>query len=327
MKKRIVSFVAACLTAFSLMGTPVSAATASAPAAGIVATATSGLNVRSSASLSSSILTSLPKGTAVELISRSGSWWRVRYGSNSYGYCSAAYIDEVEGSFSASVATVSGRLNVRKGPSTSYSILTSLEKGTAVTVLSQSNRWSKILFGGKTGYVSSSYLSSSGNSSSGNTSSNGAVSLNIPDYKQTDSRWSSVQIGSYGETIGQIGCTTTALAMTESYRLKQTIYPDEMSRRLTYTPGGALYWPTTYKQSTASGDLNFILSLLRQGTPVIYGAKTASGGQHWVVVTGYNGKGLSAENFTINDPGSRSRTTLQQFLNAYPRFYKLAWAG
>ena len=89
----------------------------------------------------------------------------------------------------------------------------------------------------KTGYVSSSYLSSSGNSSSGNTSSNGAVSLNIPDYKQTDSPLVPLsRLASYGETIGQIGCTTTALAMTESYRLKQTLYPDEMSRRLTYTP-------------------------------------------------------------------------------------------
>ena len=325
MKKRLTAFAAACFAALCLAGTPVQAAD-SAAAAGVVATVSSGLNVRSAASASASVLTSLAKGTTVELISKSGSWWKIRYGSGSYGYCSAAYINEVEGSFSATVATLWGRLNVRSSPSSSASIQTTLAKGTSVTVLSQSNGWSRILYNGKTGYVSSAYLSASGNSSSGEESASGAVSLAIPSYKQTDSRWSSVKIGSYGQTIGQIGCTTTALAMTESYRLGQTVYPDAMSRRLTYTAGGALYWPSNYQQSTSGGDLSLILSLLRQGTPVIYGAKTSYGGQHWVVVTGYNGKGLSAENFTINDPGSSTRINLQQFLNAYPIFHKLTWA-
>ena len=44
--------------------------------------------------------------------------------------------------------------------------------------------------------------------------------------------------------------------------------------------------------------------------------------QHWVVITGFAGGSLSASNFIINDPGTGSRTNLQQFLNAYPTFYK-----
>ena len=324
MKKRLTAFATACFAALCLTGTPVHAAQ-NTPAAGTVVTASTGLNVRSSASSSAPILTSLSKGSTVTLISRSGSWWRVQYGPNSYGYSSAAYIDEVDGSYSATVATVSGRLNVRSGPSSSAPILTSLPKGTTVSVLSQSGGWSRILYdGAKSGYVSSSYLSGTGS----NTDSSGTISLAVPSYKQTDSRWASVQIGSSGKTIAQIGCTTTALAMTESYRLGLSINPAEMSRRLSYSSSGSLYWPSNYRLvNESTGALSIILSQLRQGTPVIYGAKTSSGKQHWVVVTGYNGRGLSAANFTILDPGSNSRTNLQQFLNAYPVFHRLAYPG
>ena len=59
------------------------------------------------------------------------------------------------------------------------------------------------------------------------------------------------------------------------------------------------------------------------GTGVLFGAKKSGGGQHWVVITGFTGGSrLTADRFTINDPGSNSRTNLQQFLNAYPTFYK-----
>jgi LysM repeat protein len=55
--------------------------------------------------------------------------------------------------------SVSSTLNVRSGPGTSYSIVTSLNGGTEVEVLSNTNGWYKILTGGKVGYVYSQYLS------------------------------------------------------------------------------------------------------------------------------------------------------------------------
>ena len=55
---------------------------------------------------------------------------------------------------------------------------------------------------------------------------------------------------------------------------------------------------------------------------MLFGATNRSGGQHWVVITGFTGGEVTAANFTINDPGTSSRTTLAQFLNAYPNFYK-----
>ena len=67
-------------------------------------------------------------------------------------------------------------LNVRKGPGTSYSKITKLSKGTAVTVHSTSNGWSKITANGVEGYVSSEYLSTTKPSTSSSSSSNSSSS-------------------------------------------------------------------------------------------------------------------------------------------------------
>ena len=84
-----------------------------------------------------------------------------------------------------------------------------------------------------------------------------------------------------------------------------------------------VYWPSNFIAVTdSSGYLNEVYQLLKQGKPVLFGGKNTYGGQHWVVITGFTGGETIAENFTINDPGTNTRTNLQQFLNKYPRFYK-----
>ena len=148
--------------------------------------------------------------------------------------------------------------------------------------------------------------------------------MSVPSYKQTDSRWSNVKIGTSGKTIGQIGCVTTAIAMIESYRTGTTIYPDAMSKKLSYSSSGNVYWPSNYIAVTSSSSyLSKIYQKLKEGKPVLFGAKKSSGTQHWVVITGYSGgETLTPASFTINDPGSRQRTNLQHLLNEYPTFYK-----
>ena len=128
--------------------------------------------------------------------------------------------------------------------------------------------------------------------------------MNVPNYKQTDSRWANTLIGSSGKTISQIGCATTAVAMMESYRQGRTIYPDEMSRKLTYSSSGDLYWPSDYHVVTSSTNyLQGIYNQLSKGKPVLFGAKKSNGSQHWVVITGFTGGGSSsASSFTVNDP-------------------------
>ncbi len=295
----------------------VSAANVSS-SAGIVNVTSGRLNVRSAASSSSGITARLYDGSHVTLISKSGSWWYVEYGKNQYGYCHASYINPIGGN-ARQVYTDSGMLNVRSGAGTGYAKTGSIASGDTVIVLSSSGYWSKILFhGGKTGYVYNIYLGPVGGSNN-----KASVSLNVPDYKQYDSRWANIKIGSNGKKMSQIGCATTAIAMMESYRSGKTITPADMSYKLGYTASGSVYWPSNYTAVTNSGSyLSGIYNLLKSGKPVLLGLKNSSGGQHWVLVKGFAGGSLSASNFVINDPGSSWRTNLQQILNSYPIFYK-----
>ena len=162
--------------------------------------------------------------------------------------------------------------------------------------------------------------------SGGGSSSSGAIRLSVPSYKQFDSRWKNVRLGSGSDTtIGAIGCTTTSIAMVESYRTGSTIYPDAMARKISYTSGGAVAaWPRPYYQSVPSSYYTEILNRLKAGKPTIFAAKKSNGGQHWVVITGYTGGSTtSASSYIINDPGSSYRTLLSEYLAAYPYYYKL----
>lgn len=321
--KRIISVaISAILIISVLFATTITtnAVTASSTA-GTVAISSGSLNVRSNASSSSLVIFSLYKGSYITLISKNGSWWYVEYAKGKYGYSHADYIKTVS-SKTATLNTQSGNLNVRSTASIYGTKTGTLPKGEVVIVLSTYGQWSYILYNGiKTGYVSSQYLSVI---SSNITSSYKAVTLSVPSFKQTDTRWASVKIGSSGKTIAQIGCATTAIAMMESYRTGTTIYPDAMSKRLSYSSTGSVYWPSNYTVITSSsGYLKSVYDKLIQGKPVLFGAKNSYGSQHWVVITGYKGGStLSASSFLINDPGSNSRTTLQEFLNSYPTFYK-----
>lgn len=301
------------LLLFACLVPKAQAATAESKA-GAVTTSIGKLNVRASAASGASVVATLNKGSYITLISKSGSWWKVEYAKGKYGYCHADYITIVQGS-PVTVNTSSSALNVRKGAGTSYAKVGSVAKGQVVICLTTSNGWSRILYDGvKTGYVSAQYLSNYYS----------AVSLNVPNFKQMDERWAEKTIGISGKTFSEIGCATTAIAMMESYRTGATIYPDLMEQKLNFTASGSVYWPSYYVAVTkTSGYLNAIYHKLKQGKPVLFGAVNSYGKQHWVVITGYaGGTGLISSSFTIRDPGSYSRTNLQQFLNAYPTFYK-----
>ena len=324
--KRTCSLILTLILTFSLFSNFNLTAEASSTVygAGKVTTASTSLNVRKSASTSSSVITTLKRNSQVTLINKSGNFWYVRYSTSGYGYCSADYIT-VTSKDVKTVKTTSGNLNVRSSASTSGTILATLKSGTKVPVISTSNGWSKILYNGnKTGYVSSDYLTTP--TTNNTTTSYKAISLSgVPNFKQTDSRWANVIIGSSGQTIGKIGCATTAIAMLESKRTNTTIYPHNMMKKLSYTSGGAVYWPSNYTQITSqNGYLTKIYNLLEQGKPVIVGAKKSNGGQHYAVVTGVKATNtLTTSAFYINDPGSNTRTTLNQFFAAYPYFYKM----
>lgn len=307
-----------CAAVILSFGTFFASAKESYPMAGRVSTVSDNLNVRSRAG--GEVVSSLPKDSYVNLISLESGWYKVEYADGRYGYSSADFIKALLNSYSATVETSSGRLNVRS--SAGGTIVNSLASGTRVTVISTSGDWSRIIYHGiRTGWVSNKYLVKNGSTDYK------AISLKVPDYKQTDSRWANKKIGATKYTIGQIGCTTTALAMAESYRTGKTVYPDTMESRLSYSSGGSLYWPGNYSATTNfSNYMQTIYNLLAQGKPVIVGAKKANGSQHWVVVTGYTGAStLKPTAFKINDPGTASRTNLGHFFSEYPYLHKIVW--
>lgn len=319
MKKAVTFIITLCLMTMVFVQ-PTSAATAQSKA-GQVNITSGRLNVRSTASTSGAILSSLGKNSYVTLISKSGDWWRVEYQNGKYGYCHGGYIKTVT-STPMQVNVTSGTLNVRSGAGTSHSRIASLSKGSVVLKISTSGEWSRVIFSGsKVGWVSSKYLATLGTA---NPNTYSKISLNVPSFKQTDSRWANVKIGASGKTMADIGCATTAIAMVESHRTGSTIYPNAMTKKLTYTSSGSVYWPSHYKAVTSStGYLEKIYAELKKGKAVLFGAKKSSGAQHWVVITGFKGgSNLTTDGFTINDPGSNTRTTLKQFLSAYPKFYK-----
>jgi uncharacterized protein YraI len=320
MKKILSMALAAVMAAGISAGNPPVYAINPDSAAGIISTESGRLNVRNSASAGGYILTSIPKGSYVALIEKSGDWWKVEYSEGKFGYCHSDYI-EIISENSAKVATRSGNLNVRSGAGKSYPVIGTVSKDENVIILSTNGYWSRILYdGNKTGVVSSEYLSvfERGYPS---------VQLDVPDFKQTDPRWSNVKIGSSGKTIGRIGCVTTRIAMMESYRTGRTVYPDEMMRKLSYDGSGNVYWPEDFTVNYWSENyLEKIYNRLREGKPVLIGGKTSGGSQHWVVITGYSGgEKLYPSGFIINDPGSSTNRNLGQFFASFPNLYKFFW--
>lgn len=318
--KKIISLTLSTVIAagFAAANPPVYAIEANSKA-GIVSTENGRLNVRSSASTDAYIITSIGKNSYVALISKNGEWWKVEYSDGKYGFCHEDYIDVVSEN-TARVATNSGNLNVRSGAGKGYSVIDTVSKGENVVLLSSNGYWARILYdGNKTGCVSADYLS--GNKIN---SEYGAVKLNVPDFKQTDSRWANVKIGSSGKTIGRIGCVTTGIAMMESFRNGEAIFPDIMSKKLSYDGAGNVFWPADYNVGFWSENyLEKIYNILREGKPVLIGAKTSGGSQHWVVITGYSGgKDFSPSKFSINDPGSKTNENLGQFFAQFPILYK-----
>jgi hypothetical protein len=162
-----------------------------------------------------------------------------------------------------------------------------------------------------------------------------SVSLNVPSYKQYDSRWKNQKIGNH--TIGKIGCVLTSCAMKYSYQTGTETYPTTMKGKLRFS-NNDLIWSSlgnvgfsytgAYNCNINNSIMTTIYQKLKVGKPVIIGGKSSSGGTHYVVVTGYNGTSATSfkvSNFTINDPNSSSRTTLGQFVSSYPKILHLVY--
>ena len=117
------------------------------------------LNLRAEATTESEVLGKYGWGTEVEVLGYDGSWAFVQVGGQK-GYMYTQYLGaEGSASYTRYVNTNTRGLNLRNAPN--GDILGSYPRGTAVTVLSTEDGWSKVELGGKTGYMASLWLSSS----------------------------------------------------------------------------------------------------------------------------------------------------------------------
>lgn len=120
-----------------------------------------GLNVRLAPSLRGKIIAKLALGEMVTPVQKSpdGRWWQISYNDQTaYIYApftklaQPADILETPASYTT-VSVVSGVLNVRAGPGTSYSAIGQLRLGSVLTTSGRKGAWWAITFEGKNAFI------------------------------------------------------------------------------------------------------------------------------------------------------------------------------
>jgi len=106
------------------------------------------------------IISTLPRGTSVEVLENlANGWSRVRH-DGTVGFVSSDLISEsAPAAGSGTTLRTTGRVNLRAGPSTNSSVLRRLERGTSVEVLeNQANGWSRVRQNGTEAFIRSDLL-------------------------------------------------------------------------------------------------------------------------------------------------------------------------
>ncbi len=160
----------------------------------VVTTVSGSLNMRKSASSGGAIITTIPQNATVTVVSRGSEWTKAEYAGKT-GYVMSKFLtfladatptptptptpppeEETEtptptptptatptatptvGEQVVYVNTQSGSLNLRSAAKPGATILLRIPQYATVTLLSKGDTWSKITYGGKTGYVMTMYL-------------------------------------------------------------------------------------------------------------------------------------------------------------------------
>ena len=256
---------------------------------GIVKYAQGGyVNLRSGPSLNSPIITQVTSGTSVSILDDSYEWNYVSvsvYGNTYQGYMHDSLISR-SGETAVVVTRNGGKVNVRSGPSFSFSSIGSLSSGTTVNVLLKGTDWYWISGGGMTGFMSTSYLSGTGKSggasshSSGSSTSYSTAYVNNPrstqvlNLRQSASQ-SSRSLGQYkngtkvrvvykGKTWSEVYVGTKHGYMMTRYLSFNGSYlpPTTVAPAPNYQSGGGSYYqqqpvitptPVPYYQQPAAG--------------------------------------------------------------------------
>ena len=124
-------------------------------------------------------------GDYIEVLDSGKTWAKVKTSDGKTGYIKRLYINDTDSKYAAGTSYYSDRytvyttanVNLRYGASTDTKPITTLNKGTKLTVLGKNGGFYLVVTGdGTQGYVSTSYVSKSGSSSSGSSSSGNSQS-------------------------------------------------------------------------------------------------------------------------------------------------------
>lgn len=128
------------------------------------------LNIRSGPSTNYTVLTQVKSGDKLQILEKNNEWYKVKLSNGITGYGSEQYININKNNTSANNSInmegkkgqvkVNTTLNVRKGPSTNYEVVSRLRNNDIVNLLEKSNGWYKVkLSNGTTGWVIEDYIS------------------------------------------------------------------------------------------------------------------------------------------------------------------------
>ncbi len=117
-----------------------------------------GLNLREQPNLNAKVLGQYWTGTWVEILEKGDTWCKVKVAGKT-GYMMTKFLNANGGGTTLYVRTNTGiGLNLRKGPGTSFDIITSYPIDTAVQVVKKGTGWYQVKVGENEGYMASQYL-------------------------------------------------------------------------------------------------------------------------------------------------------------------------
>ena len=301
----------ACIVTIALSGMSASAA--------VYRTTTAKINLRSSAgsTSSSTVIGTIPKGATIQLIGKStkySNWFYVEY-NGKQGFVEGTYLtsgssssgdDEESSSGSSYTRYVTVNLHLRSSAKiTSSNIITTLAKGTKVTVIGKSgDNWYYVeTSSGRKGYVAAGYLSSSSSSSSSGTNKTTAVAVNLRSSAKVADGNIILTVPA-GRTVTVLGSTGNWYKVRYNGRtgyMKSGYFTDETSSSSYVTEKTSANLRLRSTTSTSSSS-NIITTIPKGASVKVY--KEVSGG--WYYVAYGSRKGYVKAGYFASDSGTSS---------------------
>lgn len=285
-------------------------------------TATTGVNLRSGPGLSYSIVGGLSTGQRITALGDSVDGWTPVDLNGRKVYVASRYVSgdtgaaapAVSGSAGTAVTTVN--LNVRTGPSTAYTVVTTLGKGTTVTLTgTTSGAWTQIARDGHSYWVSTVYLTSGGSSGAGSAAGSGTAytttALNIRTGPSTSyAIITTLAKGTKVTTTGveQNGWTQVLYAgitrWASSSYLTATGASASQPAPSPISGAGTMYATTSVNVRTGPSTSYAVVTTLVQGQQVSTTGRTSNG---WTEVVWQGAaRWMSSQYLSSSNPGTSS---------------------